>query len=85
MSLYQTSAYCLLVGVTLVAFPSIAYIMLNSYVAPIYKAITTTLERIYKLFNHSIKWAFEIQNKDRNDSRSHQLFSDIVVDCKEAL
>jgi hypothetical protein len=43
MSFYKTSAYCLLVGVTMVAFPSIAYIMLNSFVAPIYKAITTTL------------------------------------------
>ena len=43
MAFYKTSAYCLLVGVTMVAFPSIAYIMLNSFVAPIYKAITTTL------------------------------------------
>ncbi|CAG5109981.1 Oidioi.mRNA.OKI2018_I69.chr2.g4440.t2.cds [Oikopleura dioica] len=43
MSFYQSSAYLLLIGVTFVAFPSISYIMLNSFVAPVYKSITTPL------------------------------------------
>ncbi|CAG5079463.1 Oidioi.mRNA.OKI2018_I69.PAR.g9259.t1.cds [Oikopleura dioica] len=43
MSFYESSAYYLLVGVTFVAFPSISYIILNSFVAPVYKSITTPL------------------------------------------
>jgi len=43
MSFYKSFPSLLLPGVILVAFPSIAWIMLNTFIAPIYKKITVIL------------------------------------------
>ncbi|CAG5109904.1 Oidioi.mRNA.OKI2018_I69.chr2.g4373.t1.cds [Oikopleura dioica] len=43
MSFYKTYSALLLPGVILVAFPSIAWIMLNTFISPVYKKITVIL------------------------------------------